>query len=101
MPDTTDYVADVLITRNKRQTFDSLFKSTSSKAIIRIGTYLTKIDGSDLGTTELFDDDEVRVDVVQTDTTIQKVWIVFRGSLNYEKDKRQQEVTLPIRGAAI
>lgn len=93
-----DYVADVLITRNQRQTFTSIFKSDSKKAIIRVGTYETKLDFGVFGTTELYDDDEFRIDVLQADSAIRDCWIMLRGTADFERDNQQQNIQQSVPG---
>lgn len=91
IPTANDFVADVLISTDLRKTFSSIFNSRSLKCALKAnGKFVTKIQTSELGTTELFDDDEFRIDVLQTDTAVKDVWIVLRGAANIKKYKRDQ-----------
>lgn len=93
MPTTADYTVDVLITRNKRETFTSLFLSTSQLPTIRPnGDYEIQLDAKmNLGTVELFDNDEFRVDVVSADETVKDCWLVFRGVTNLLRDRPENQ----------
>jgi len=86
-PQSSDFTVDILITRNQRVTFNSIFTSPSNLATVKAGSYFNKISESAIGTKELFEDDEFRVDVVSADSTVTDAWIVIRGTANLLKDK--------------
>jgi len=86
-PQDSDFTVDILITRNQRATFNSIFTSPSNLATVKVGNYFNKISESAIGTKELFEDDEFRVDIVSADSTVRDAWIVIRGTANLLKDK--------------
>lgn len=91
VPTTNDFVADVLVSRDLRKSFTSIFNSDSKKCALKAnGKFVTKIQSSELGTQELFDDDEIRVDIIQDDPGVKDCWIVIRGSANIKKLKVDQ-----------
>lgn len=93
IPTTNDFVADILVSRDLGQSYTSIFNSSSAKCALKAnGKYGTKIEQTEFGTTEWFDDDVIRVDIVQTDPSVQDCWIVLRGSANFKKFKPDQEV---------
>ena len=88
MPQDKDFIVDILISRNKRVTFNSIFLSSANLPTIKVGgTYYNKISGASIGTNELFEDDEFRVDIIQADNFVLDCWIVIRGTANLLKDK--------------
>lgn len=90
-PASSNYVADVLVSRNRRDTYVSIFKSSSTKLILKVGGDYSKLIGAtELGTTEFFDGDEFQLDVIQADGTISDVWIALRGYYNLKKLKKQK-----------
>jgi hypothetical protein len=86
-PATNDFSVDVLITRNNRATFTSIFLS-GNVPTIKVGNYSGKISDAGIGTKELFEDDEFRIDVVSTDMSVASCWLVIRGTANLLKDKQ-------------
>lgn len=90
-PSSSDYIVDILITRNNRETFTSIFHSDSIMAKIKAnGDFQYLITGKELGTIELRDNDGFRVDIVQADSTVKDCWIILRGYANLKKLKRKQ-----------
>lgn len=82
---TTDFVADLLITRDKRNKFQSIFNSSSRKAILQKTAYVNDIGDKELSISEFFEGDEFRVDLISTDSLVGGVWILLRGFANMKK----------------
>lgn len=88
MPTTQDYIVDILITRDLRKHWTSIFKSTSKLPRIQVnGNFWTVIDNSDLSTTELLDGDEFRIDVIQADASVANVGLLIRGNANIQRNR--------------
>ena len=87
-PTSGQIVVDILVSRDKRRNYFSIFKSTSDKAIVRSGgDYWSKIEIKELGTTELFEEDDIRIDLLQAGSGVANFWLLLRGTANLLKDK--------------
>lgn len=86
-PSTKDYLADLLITRNKRDKFVSVFGSSSVKLAIKLKSGYSVVT-TNITTTEWLDNDELRVDVTQTDGIIRGVSIIARGYYDLKMIKK-------------
>lgn len=90
-PTSSDYIADILGSRDKGQNYVSIFNSNSKKAYLKAnGDFRTVIGPTELGANEAFDGDMVRIDIIQADGTVSGVWILIRGYANLKKLKRKQ-----------
>lgn len=87
-PKDSDYLVDILITRNQRKTYTSIFTSESTMPRLKPNSSVyVKYEASNFGTTELYADDEFRVDILQADSTVEDCWLILRGIANMLKDK--------------